>query len=201
MNKLANFFSIITHPILLPTWLLLIITEIGLFKTSSINASMCIIIVSAITFIIPTIIILFLKKFKVIKTLTMERRDDRVIPILIMATSLYITSRFFNGIYVLGIYNFYLICSTLLCMIVFWVNLFWKISLHSIGWGGFVGILYIYTTILAEIFLPYFIISIIVAGIVCSARLYLKSHDSAQIYVGFITGFMVTTILYRLLIM
>lgn len=201
MNKLANFFSIITHPILLPTWLLLIITEIGLFKTSSINASMCIIIVSAITFVIPTIIILFLKKFKVIKTLTMERRDDRVIPILIMATSLYITSRFFNGIYVLGIYNFYLICSTLLCMIVFWVNLFWKISLHSIGWGGFVGILFIYTTILAEIFLPYFIISIIVAGIVCSARLYLKSHDSAQIYVGFITGFMVTTILYRLLIM
>lgn len=201
MNKLANFFSIITHPILLPTWLLLIITEIGLFKTSSINASICIIIVSAITFVIPTIIILFLKKFKVIKTLTMERRDDRVIPILIMATSLYITSRFFNGIYVLGIYNFYLICSTLLYMIVFWVNLFWKISLHSIGWGGFVGILYIYTTILAEIFLPYFIISIIVAGIVCSARLYLKSHDSAQIYVGFITGFMVTTILYRLLIM
>lgn len=201
MNKLANFFSIITHPILLPTWLLLIIIEIGLFKTSSINASMCIIIVSAITFVIPTIIILFLKKFKVIKTLTMERRDDRVIPILIIATSLYITSRFFNGIYVLGIYNFYLICSTLLCMIVFWVNLFWKISLHSIGWGGFVGILYIYTTILAEIFLPYFIISIIVAGIVCSARLYLKSHDSAQIYVGFITGFMVTTILYRLLIM
>lgn len=201
MNKLANFFSIITHPILLPTWLLLIITEIGLFKTLSINASMCIIIVSAITFVIPTIIILFLKKFKVIKTLTMERRDDRVIPILIMATSLYITSRFFNGIYVLGIYNFYLICSTLLCMIVFWVNLFWKISLHSIGWGGFVGILFIYTTILAEIFLPYFIISIIVAGIVCSARLYLKSHDSAQIYVGFITGFMVTTILYRLLIM
>ena len=201
MNKLANFFSIITHPILLPTWLLLIITEIGLFKTSSINASMCIIIVSAITFVIPTIIMLFLRKFKVIKTLTMERRDDRVIPILIMATSLYITSRFFNGIYVLGIYNFYLICSTLLCMIVFWVNLFWKISLHSIGWGGFVGILYIYTTILAEIFLPYFIISIIVAGIVCSARLYLKSHDSAQIYVGFITGFMVTTILYRLLIM
>lgn len=201
MNKLANFFSIITHPILLPTWLLLIIIEIGLFKTSSINASMCIIIVSAITFVIPTIIILFLKKFKVIKTLSMERRDDRVIPILIMATSLYITSRFFNGIYVLGIYNFYLICSTLLCMIVFWVNLFWKISLHSIGWGGFVGILYIYTTILAEIFLPYFIISIIVAGIVCSARLYLKSHDSAQIYVGIITGFMVTTILYRLLIM
>lgn len=201
MNKLANFFSIITHPILLPTWLLLIIIEIGLFKTSSINASICIIIVSAITFVIPTIIILFLKKFKVIKTLTMERRDDRVIPILIMATSLYITSRFFNGIYVLGIYNFYLICSTLLCMIVFWVNLFWKISLHSIGWGGFVGILYIYTTILAEIFLPYFIISIIVAGIVCSARLYLKSHDSVQIYVGFITGFMVTTILYRLLIM
>ncbi len=201
MNKLANFFSIITHPILLPTWLLLIITEIGLFKTSSINASMCIIIVSAITFVIPTIIMLFLRKFKVIKTLTMERRDDRVIPILIMATSLYITSRFFNGIYVLGIYNFYLICSTLLCMIVFWVNLFWKISLHSIGWGGFVGILFIYTTILAEIFLPYFIISIVIAGMVCSARLYLKSHDSAQIYVGFITGFLVTTILYRLLIM
>lgn len=201
MNKLANFFSIITHPILLPTWLLLIITEIGLFKASSINASMCIIIVSAITFVIPTIIMLFLRKFKVIKTLTMERRDDRVIPILIMATSLYITSRFFNGIYVLGIYNFYLICSTLLCMIVFWVNLFWKISLHSIGWGGFVGILFIYTTILAEIFLPYFIISIVIAGMVCSARLYLKSHDSAQIYVGFITGFLVTTILYRLLIM
>lgn len=129
----------------------------------------------------------------------MERRTDRFIPLFIMVIFLYATSRFFNAINALALYNFYLICNLLLCVVVFWINIWWKISMHGIGWGAFVAMLFIMTTISAKIFLPYFIIGILISGFVGSARLYLKSHSESQVYVGFAVGFMLVMTLYFIL--
>ena len=51
-----------------------------------------------------------------------------------------------------------------------------------------------------DIFLPYFIISILVSGVVGSARLYLKSHSASQVYAGFAVGFMLVVIMYSILL-
>lgn len=129
----------------------------------------------------------------------MERREDRFIPLFVMVIFLYATSRFFDGIIALGLYNFYLICNMFLCVVVFWINIYWKISMHGIGWGALSATLLIMTTVLADIFLPYFIISIFVSGVVGSARLYLKSHSASQIYAGFAVGFMLVILCFKLL--
>ncbi len=197
MSKLAHFISVITHPILLPTWMFLIIIVSGVCKVAHINAAICLSIVFATTFIIPAVFLLILKKIGVIKSLMMESREDRFIPIFILAIFLYVTTRFFSNIETLGIFNYYLICNTVLCAIVFWVNLYWKISMHTIGWGGFVAMLFVMSTVSARIYLPYFIASIIISGVVASARLYLKSHSDAQIYTGFTVGFIVVFTLYQ----
>ena len=130
----------------------------------------------------------------------MEKREERFIPLFIMVIFLYSTSRFFNGIYALSLYNFYLICNLVLCVIVFWVNLYWKISFHGIGWGAFVGMLFIMSTIASNLYLGYFIVSILISGIVGWARLKLKSHSESQIYVGFTVGFVVLLLIYNVIV-
>ena len=198
MNKLAKFISTIFHPVLLPTWMFLVIIASDLYKVLFINVGLCFAIVFVTTFVFPIISMFLLKKFKVIKSLMMESREERFFPLFVMVVFLYATTRFFKGISMLSFYNFYLTCNMLLCVVVFWVNLFWKISLHGIGWGAFSATLLILATMSAETYLPFFIISIFVSGIVGSARLYLKSHNESQVYVGFIVGFITTLVIYIL---
>lgn len=174
----------------------LIFITSGICKISLINIEICLAVIFGTTFILPMSFILILKKFKVIESLTMEKREDRFIPIFAVVIFLFATSRFFNGINALALYNFYLICNLILCVIVFWINFWWKISMHEIGWGALCAILFILSTASSKIFLPYLIAGFILSGIVGSARLYLKSHSNSQIYAGFAVGFIIPLLIY-----
>ncbi|MBR5603392.1 MAG: hypothetical protein IKW51_04185 [Bacteroidales bacterium] len=196
MDKLAKFISVITHPALLPTWMLLVFINSGIFKISFLRADISLAIVFVTTFVIPILILFVLKKLKLIKSLTMERREERFIPIFIMVLFLYSTSRFFTGVIALALYNFYLIANLVLCVLVFWINMYWKISFHSCGWGAFTAMLFIMSTIASNIYLSYFIASILISGLVGWARLKLKSHSESQLYVGFTVGFLIPILIY-----
>lgn len=195
MNKLAQFISIVAHPILLPTWMFLILISSGLCNTYNINITIVFSTIFVTTFVIPMIFILILKRFGVIKSLTMERREDRFIPLIIIVIFLFTIQSLLRDVVALGIFNFFISCNILLCSIVFWVNIYWKISLHAIGWGSFIATLFILSTISSTIYLPYFIVGVILSGIVGAARIYLKSHSESQVYVGFTVGFILVVIL------
>lgn len=199
MRKLSQIISVVSHPILLPTWMFLIFISSGICKASLIRGDVCLAVIFGTTFILPTISLLVMKRFKLIDSLTMDKREDRFIPLLVMVISLYTTTRFFNVINELALYNFYLISNIFLCVVVFWINLWWKISMHGVGWGASVALLFILSTISAKLFLPYLIISILLSGIVGYARLYLKSHSASQIYTGFAVGFILVMIIYFIL--
>lgn len=196
MNKLSQFISTIFHPIILPTWMFLIFIVTGICEVSFVRADVCLVIIFGTTFILPAVTLLILKKFKVIESITMEKRSDRFIPLFVMVVFIYATSRFFNGMHALALYIFYLICNLMLCVVVFWINLFWKISMHGIGWGAFSATLLLLSIISADLFLPYFILSIILSGIVAASRLHLKSHNDSQVYVGYVIGFVCVNLLW-----
>lgn len=200
MDKLAKFISTIAHPVLLPTWMLLVFIVSGIFKISFLRADVCLYVVFGTTFIIPVLILFVLKKFKLITSLMMEKREERFVPLFIMVLSLYVTSRFFNGVNALVLYNFYLIVNLVLCVIAFWINLYWKISFHGMGWGAFVGMLFIMSAIAPYLYLEYFIVSILMSGVVGWARLKLKSHSESQVYVGFTVGFVIPLLIYNFVV-
>ena len=200
MNKLAKTISVITHPVLLPTLMLLIFIASGIFEIAALRADICLAVVFVTTFVLPVLILMLLKKLKLIKSLTMERREERFIPLFLMVISLYVTSRFFNGVLPLMLYNFYLICNLVLCVVVFWINLYWKISFHGTGWGAFVAMLFIMAAISSRIYLTYFIASILISGVVGWARLKLKSHSESQVYSGFTVGFLIPLLIYYFIV-
>ena len=199
MNKLAQFISVIAHPIFLPTWMFLILVSSGLCNIYNTNITIVFSTIFVTTFVIPMIFMFILKKVGVIKSITMERREDRFIPLIIMVIFLYTTQTLFRDVTALGFFNFFIVCNIILCSIVFWINIYWKISLHAIGCGSLVSIIFILTSISVEIFLPYLFAAIIISGVVGSARLYLKSHSASQVYTGFAVGFMTVLIIYSIL--
>lgn len=84
---------------------------------------------------------------------------------------------------VLGSVTFSLLLLTI-------ITFFWKISAHSVGISGTLGILFAFSYRLGEVELQNpILITTVLVGLVMTARLYLDAHSPAQIAAGFFLGF------------
>ena len=200
--KTAQVISVIGHPIFHPTLMLLILVLTG-FKTGTENILLGITFLT--TCLIPTIILVMMQRWHVISSLNMEDREERLAPLFIMVLFLYTALKFFGNLhipsytsYYLIYFNFYLITAIVVTALAFITTFFWKISLHTLGWGNLTACLFIMTAKSMEAYLLYFIGSIVITGIVAAARLKQESHSNAQIYTGFAMGF-ATVIIISLL--
>lgn len=194
--KTAKIISILGHPIFHPTWMMIILSLSGLTRFISNNDAIFLTVTLSMTCILPALIIVIMKKWHIIDSIEMEDKDDRLGPLFIMILFLYGTLRFFNKIQLLSVFNFYLTATIVVTVLAFITTFFWKISLHTLGWGCFTACLFIMTMMSISMYLPYFIGSIIVSGIVASARLKLQSHSNAQILAGFAMGFVTVILIY-----
>jgi membrane-associated phospholipid phosphatase len=79
------------------------------------------------------------------------------------------------------------------------ISLRFKISLHSIGMAAATGYIYMLIPYAKFNLMPVFIVSLILTGIVGSARLVLSSHSPIQVYMGFLLGWNVSIFTFLLL--
>ena len=196
--KTAKIISIIGHPIFHPTWMMILLLLTGITQFNHNNDLTFLSTTFAMTFFVPVVIIVMMKKWGIIQSFEMEERDDRLGPLFIMILFLYTTLQFFNKIHLFQSFSFYLITVIAVTALAFIVTFFWKISLHTLGWGNMVGYLFI-KTIEKPSFLPYLIAGILLTGIVAAARLKLKSHSNTQIYSGFAMGFATVMVMFFLM--
>lgn len=146
--------------------------------------------VALLTFFFPALVVLLMSALKFVKGVNLRDRQDRIIP-YIATLALYIWAFFvfykegFNGII-----TFMLLGSTLSIVIAFLMNLLvLKISMHTTGVGGMVAffmLLLPYTNF--DSLIP-FLVMILIAGLVGSARLALQAHTPREIYYGYLVGF------------
>lgn len=188
--KTAKVISIIGHPIFQPTWMFLLLT--GDWRLT--------LIVFAMTCLIPGLVIVMMKRWKLISSLEMEDRDDRPGALFVLLMFLYAAIRFFSQLQIPPFFNFYLTSVLLVTALAFVISFFWKISLHSLGWGNLAACLFVMATMSMRMYLPHFIASILLTGIVLAARLKLKSHSNAQIYSGLAVGYSTVIIMYFILL-
>lgn len=146
------------------------------------------VLVGTSTFVIPLLISILLLNRKVINSLEMETQKERIIPyaftILFYIFTLYMLKK---APIPPIIFNF-IIGATLSVMLAFIINIKWKVSAHMIGIGGLVGALFCISILLEIYITPFLIIALFIAGLIGSARLFLKAHNQSQIYVGFVVG-------------
>lgn len=210
-EKIANFISILFHPLLLPTYIFgvlfyispEVIANLQSYQSANVESLIKIgfkenllFLLFLCTFLMPASVIYYLYKIKIVSTLKMEELATRRIPYFITFL-LYLLFGFFLK-YKLPILReiSLAILSIATCLfLIFIISLYWKISAHLTGIGGAIG-LFIAISLKKgadSLFLP-IIISIILAGLIGSARLKLNAHNSTQIVAGFVLGFFVSII-------
>ncbi len=141
--------------------------------------------VFAFTFLLPVLNLLILYKMNYISSLKIENGKERTFPLLI-------TSFCYFGLFYL-VYDFniwptiklFILGGGISILLTTFINFWWQISAHMIGVGGMFG-----TLIALSLYLqaPLFIVislCLLIAGFIGFARLYLKAHNPAQVYVGF----------------
>jgi hypothetical protein len=122
----------------------------------------------------------------------MESRDERLYPYIITVIFLSLTTYLIWQIHISPIYYYILLGASLLSIATFLINLFWKISAHTVAMGGVLGIAIALQTVLLIDLLWLIVISLLIGGLVGFARLRVGSHTQSQVYAGYFLGFLLT---------
>ena len=221
MKIAAQFLSIIAHPLLMLTYMLLLLLLVNpyLFGVNSIGdleSKKLILSVFFTSFFLPAIAIFLKRKLDLISSIDMREKKDRIGPFIV--TGVFYLWVFQNVLRNNDMPTAFLIAvlgTTVGLFLCFLINLFFKISLHASGIGGFIGMvlitmwLYSYGTF--EMWLPFIgscsisinlvlILSLLIAGLIGTARLGLGAHTSRELYAGFALGLLCQFIALKILI-
>ncbi len=141
------------------------------------------------TFLVPTFLIIYLKKRNIISSLDVENRRERFIPFGITLVLYIVTYILLRKSPLPNILYSMVVGSIIAMIIAFLITMFWKISIHMTGIGGLIGVM----CALFEMHMvfPAGVLSILVllAGAIGTARMVLNVHTLAQVICGTILGF------------
>lgn len=140
--------------------------------------------------VFPSLVAVLMRALGFSRSLHMEDRRERIVPF--MATVIF----FFWTYHVFRNQPEMPEASTDMCQGVFLsaccalvLNAFMKVSLHAVGVGGLVGLMWVLmSTGHLHAAWP-MAVSVLLAGLVCTSRLLITDHTMAEISVGLIIGF------------
>ncbi len=208
MKAAAHFFSIVFHPLLMITYMTLILLwtnpfSFGWRHVAEADTLLIIIVMTTIT--LPALSIVMLKMLGWAKSFQLETQHERIGPFLVtgvMYLSLYLhltrAESFPVSLRVA-------VLGTLIALwACFFINALFKISLHAAGMGGLVALVLLTAMVFGydvaqigfvggvNLVMPVSMmlyLTILIAGIVCTSRLILRAHARREIYTGFLIGF------------
>jgi hypothetical protein len=193
-KKLAKTFSVLLHPLLLPTIGIIILYNSGsVLEYLPFQAKKIILLIVGVsTLILPISFVPFFIFQKIIKNVQMENNRERLVPFFITS------ALYFFGYFLLvrlgapQTITKFILAATTSAVILFLYSFKWKISAHLVGIGGLTGAL-IAISFRLNVNMEYYIIAaILLSGIIGYSRLKLKTHKPFHIYVGWITGCLVS---------
>lgn len=190
-SKTARFISIVFHPLLMPTYAILMLFNINSHYLHVLPFNYKLILlgfVSLFTFILPAASIFFMIKLKLIESLEMHSSKERPIPLIIVALFFYATYHIFSELPVDTIFTLFILGATLLVLISLLINYFYKISLHMMALGGLLATLLGFSFLIHQDIRIYLFLIILISGLTGTARLKLEAHTPSQVYTGFLLG-------------
>lgn len=188
--KLSNFISYAFHPIFYFFYLNVSYWFLFPYQQANIDIRGILLVLAVIFFntaLLPILIIIRSKK-----SLVSGNLQERRFSILVTAV-IYTTTYFLLGKKVLvNPMDDILIATIVGLCFAFIGNIFIKISLHASGVAGLVAIMLYQLSQWHGNYIYALIITVLLAGLVGSARLYLNAHTPKELLLGYISGFFVT---------
>jgi hypothetical protein len=202
VRRFAHFFSILFHPLLISAYVMafLIYIHPAVFEgvdTRTANLRMLSILLFTLFF--PALSLFLAWRLKLVKSLSLDTRNDRLVGFIVTMFFYFWTSYVFRNLpdtppvaahFVLG--TFLAVCAAWMCTI------FYKVSLHAVAMGGLIAFSVLFSRVDPFTSGLYMAIPVLIAGIVCSSRLIMGAHNRFEMVSGFIVGFLAQSIAWLL---
>jgi len=194
MKKLAYFLSIAFQPLLMATYLFTILlfispSAIGTLFNSKLKLWL-LLVVFLTTFVMPLISVFVMKITSGISSYHLSERNERIIPFFLI-TIFYGLSAFLmiTKLNISTTVNIIFITMTVVALITTLITIFWKISVHSVGMGGVLGILLALNFRSQDLVLVWPIsVWVLLFGVIMSSRLLINAHRPIEVYTGAALG-------------
>jgi hypothetical protein len=190
--KLAKIISIVFHPLLMPVYgMIIIFSAPTLLGYLSFNVKKLLIFILLVNnVLLPLSLLPFFIHRKIISSWTISERKERNIPLIIITILYFATSYIVLKFPIPAFLKSFIYAGALLSVIVTIINFWWKISLHSVGAGALIGLVLSLSFKMLTPLEWYLISAVIAGGLVLSSRLKLNLHNSLQVWMGLVTGFL-----------
>lgn len=190
--RTAKIISILLHPVLMPTYALMLIFQLSNYldytTPPSVKFALYIIVIFN-TLVMPVFISWLLIRRGLIKSFNMDKREERIVPFICNTVLMMVAYYMISRISIPKIFSMLLLGAAASVVLAIIINLKWKVSIHMIGIGGISGMFFgMSTFLLIDLRIP-ILVSLLVAGIIGTARMSMGAHKPAQLYVGFLVGF------------
>lgn len=189
--QLSHFLSIILHPLLIPviaTTALMLRPDLYSVVLPNNMKFWFISVVTVFTLLIPLAGVLILLKFNAVNSLEMSVRNERTLPLIISSTSFMVLLFSLKSTGIPPVFLYILYSATFALLAGLLINLFYKISLHTLGWGAIAAALTGVSLKLGIPLLAFIIVAVLLSGLAGYARLKQNAHNPAQIYLGYVAG-------------
>lgn len=192
-HKFAQFLSFIFHPVLMPTYALLLIFRQSTYFAHTISNEIKFRLFEIIllnTLILPVVISYILVRRGWIKSLEMQQREERIFPYLANLLLMLLSAYMIYSLRLPRVFFLLTLGAAAAVVMAVIINTKWKISIHMVGLGALLGTLFGLSSFLLIDLRMIIILFLLLAGLVGVARITLGAHKPSQIYAGFFVGFL-----------
>ncbi|MEP3584425.1 MAG: hypothetical protein ABJN36_20700 [Cyclobacteriaceae bacterium] len=194
MKRLMQIISAVFHPLLMESYVVLVLYKINPALFSPIPRDAVLYFIFAIfiaTAFIPALSLAFLRSVKIIQSLELTIRKERILPFILI-----------SGLYTFSAYTFEkklplpdlilapMIASPVLIVLLSLISLRFKISVHAAAstgvLGTLTGIFYLIPVANSALIL---VGVALLTGLTSTSRLYLGRHNLKEIFYGAAVGF------------
>jgi len=206
MTIFSKVISVVFQPLFLPIYAFLLYVTIEHHSTVLIRSEQATVqfnyilsIQMLLAVIIPIGSLYVMYRSNIITSMSIPNRKERI-PIFIITLFYYLLTYYFlrkihvSNLDFLGAFMSFLTGVIVLTGLSLLITFFWKISIHAIGISGLAGAFLGFSELLFPIENGEGItiintLLLLLVGVICSARLYLKAHSFLQIIAGITLGF------------
>jgi hypothetical protein len=193
-TRIAKVLSVLFHPLIVPTYIFTLLLSLNahfalILPLQAKGFLLGIILIS--TCIFPLLLVLLFKYTGKLMSLEIESRQERNLSLAIAGIFYYLSWWMLRQMHFSPVFQLFMIGTFYVLICTIFINLFWKISLYMVAAGGATGVLISLSLLLTQPVQTIIFITILVSGIIGFARLTLKTHNPAQVYLGWIVGLVV----------
>ncbi|MET2983600.1 hypothetical protein [Aureibaculum conchae] len=195
--KFAKLISFVFHPIIIPIASALLYFIIIPNHIPKEIAYRILGLIFITTYILPVILLFFLKKIKLIEDFYLNSIDERKFPVTFFTVLSFLIGYLLlkpDIINILAISFF--ACSLALAVVYVLFFLKFKTSLHALAIAGLIGFISVISYEYKSNLLLMLIVLFLLFGIVATARLKLKAHTLTEVIIGFFVGLLSQIVMY-----